>query len=163
MAIKDFEYMHGAVLTRILRMEEPLTLTLVENNKNEAWAAYRFLSSANNGGILYIKCSKTPRKTDKHYAWSFVFNRENLSELHRLKQEKLYLAFVCAHNAFSEKPSEICLLYPDDISKIIDTDSTIQQSVSVFIEDGKSMRVSGSNTNREKKIIERNRIDNIKF
>jgi len=163
MATRDFEYMHGAVLTKILRMDEPLTLTLIETNKSEAWSAYRFLTVANIEGIIYIKCSKTPRKTDKHYAWTFTFNKEKLDELHKMRQEKLYIALVCAHNTFSEKPSEICLLYSDEILKIIDIDSEIQQSISVYIEDGKSMRVSGSNTNREKKIIERNRIGNIKF
>ncbi|NLL68384.1 MAG: hypothetical protein GX236_11955 [Clostridiaceae bacterium] len=55
------------------------------------------------------------------------------------------------------------LLYYDEIINIIDIESSVSQTISVYVEDGKSMRVSGTSTHREKRVIERNRIDSIKF
>ena len=35
MAIKEFEFMHGGVITRLLRKDIPLQLTLVETSSND--------------------------------------------------------------------------------------------------------------------------------
>lgn len=161
MAIKDFEFLHGAVLTRLLRKDEPLTLTLIETNKSEAWSAYKFLSNKNEDGILYIKGSKSPRKTKKHFAWTFTFNMENLKQLRDYTENNLYVSLVCTHNEFSREKAEICFLDYQEVNSLIDTCSTSQQSISVYVEDDKSLRVSGSKTARKKQVISRNRIDTI--
>jgi hypothetical protein len=44
MAIKEFEFMLGGVITRILRKDIPLQLTLVETSSNDSKAVYKILS-----------------------------------------------------------------------------------------------------------------------
>ncbi|EPS49557.1 hypothetical protein CFSAN002368_17135 [Clostridium botulinum A1 str. CFSAN002368] len=62
MAIKEFEFYHGAVLTRILRKDIPLTLTLIETNTLESWSAYKISDNAKDA-ILYIKYCSAPNVT----------------------------------------------------------------------------------------------------
>jgi hypothetical protein len=42
MAIKEFEFMHGGVITRLLRKDIPLQLTLVETSSNDTKPFIKF-------------------------------------------------------------------------------------------------------------------------
>ena len=58
MSIKDLELLHGAVLTKLVRSDNPITLRMIETNRNEARSAY----TLNDEVILYIKYHKKPGK-----------------------------------------------------------------------------------------------------
>lgn len=51
MAIKEFELFHGAVLAKLLRSNEPITLCLIERSERDPWASYRI----NDACSIYIK------------------------------------------------------------------------------------------------------------
>jgi len=65
MAIKEFEFMHGEVITRLLRKDVPMQLTLVETNSSDSKAVYRILTQKNNELILYIKYRSKPEPRKK--------------------------------------------------------------------------------------------------
>jgi activator of HSP90 ATPase len=70
MAIKEFEFMHGGVITRLLRKDIPLQLTLVETSSNDSKAVYKILSQNNNELTLYIKYRSRPEPRKKE-GWGF--------------------------------------------------------------------------------------------
>lgn len=74
MPIREFEYMHGAVLAKILRKNEPLQLTLIETSSEEPNALYKIVSKKLNESILYIKHSKTPTVHDDFSHFDFTFS-----------------------------------------------------------------------------------------
>lgn len=161
MAIKDFELYHGAVLTKILRKDMPLTLTLIETNTSESWSAYK-ITDNNKDAILYMKYCAVPYNTKKHTRWQYIFNREHLKELKRYEQNDIYLALIGVQKSIKNKPMEICLLRKEEILKAINLDSELQQSITVICEKNKSLRVRGTNVKDHKPdIIERLRIDKL--
>jgi hypothetical protein len=165
MAICEFEYMHGAVLSKILRKDEPLQLTLIETNAEETNSIYRIISKGKKESILYIKHSKAPKIRNRNNAkvWTFTFSVDNLRILQKYLQENIILALVCAQKNFKSKGAEVCVLQKDEILQHIDVFASNQQTFSVSCEPNKSLRVRGTMTNTEDIIVERNRINSIIF
>lgn len=160
MAIKDFELYHGAVLTKILRKERPLTLTLIETNTSESWSAYR-ISDNTKDAILYMKYCSVPNVTKKHTRWQYIFNKEHLKELKKYKNDNIYLALIGLQRNIKDKPMEICLLRKEEIINAIDIDSEFQQNFTVFCEPNRKLRVRGTRTNHNEIKVERSRLDKL--
>jgi len=101
MAIHDFEFYHGIVLTKIVRNDRPTVLRLIETKPAEARSVY----IVNDEVILYMKFSANPRPLKLKrgsFVWSFVFGPSHLQELQKLRQEKgeknVYLVLICAQH-----------------------------------------------------------------
>ncbi|NLK94538.1 MAG: hypothetical protein GX275_05010 [Clostridiales bacterium] len=75
MSIKAFHFNYGAVLTKILRLDMPTSLKLVEINENSG-CTYIF----NDSVALYMKHS-TGNKTKKHIRYVFNFDKKHLKEI----------------------------------------------------------------------------------
>lgn len=156
MAIKEFEYYHGAVLTKLLRKDIPMTLTLIETDKNQSWSAYK-ISSNKNDYIFYVKYCLSPQVTKKHVRWTFRFTNEHLNELKKFLSNNLWLVLVCAQKDCKTKPMELCLLNKKEILEGIDIDSINQQTFTVYSESRKELKVCGT-MNEKKFTVERDRI-----
>lgn len=163
MTIDKFEYMHGAVLTKLFRKDEPLTLALIETNKSESWSAYKVTSVDTDESIIYMKYSSTPRQALKHISWSFVFTPRHLDELKKYIDKKLFVYLVCAQNDMTSKDAEICFLTKEEILNEIDIDSATNQAFTVRNEKRKKLRVYGTRTNHDFLKVEKDRILSFKF
>lgn len=157
MGIKDFHFYHGAVLTKILRLDMPTSLKLVETSEN-SWCTY----TINDSVALYMKYSKG-RECKKHIRYVFSFEPKHLGEIKGYidKGIQIKLALICI-NKNEKSSSEICLIDEDKVLNLIDLDSITNQIINVYLEKGKSFRVDGTRTESKKEfIINRNAIDNI--
>ena len=149
MSIKDFELYHGIVLTKIVRNDNPVSLRMIETNKDEAWSAYRI----NDTTFLYIKYRTRPRKTKrpKGLSWVFIFGEDELQQIKNLKKHNpVYLALVCIDKA----PNSICLLEPTEIEQCIDLNVKGSQNITVLYQRNKNLRAYGPlNSNDEDKLV----------
>lgn len=67
MALREFEFYHGAVITKILRKDMPVTLTLIETDTDKSWSAYKIADNAVDK-VIYMKYCASPRETSKRIA-----------------------------------------------------------------------------------------------
>ena len=158
MALREFEFYHGAVITKILRKDMPVTLTLIETDIDKSWSAYKISDNVVDK-VIYMKYCASPRETSKRIAWVFNFTPKHLGELSRYRDIDLYLALICVNKDLQFEPMEVCLLNRDEISETIDISSNIGQTITVFCKHRRMLRVSGSSTNRRELKIKRGRID----
>lgn len=164
--VKEFELLHGIVLTKILRTNGA-TLKLVETDAKKAWAAY----TINNEVIVYIKYSLTNREAQKEgkLVWTFPFQPSELAKLIQLRQAEnkgVYAALVCGTPNIEEvKKMQVCLLEPEQIYACMDLNSRTIQSISVEYRSGASLRAYGSKNAEEKKklTVSRNKLDEWKI
>ncbi|WP_252246920.1 hypothetical protein [Clostridium sp. ZBS4] len=160
MSIKDFHFYHGAVLTKILRLDIPTSLKLVETSEI-SWCTY----TINDSVALYMKHSKG-RETKKHIRYVFNFDKKHLKEIKDYIDNgiSIKLALICINNESKEANSEICLIDQEQLDLLIDLDSITSQTINVYLQKGKSFRVDGTRTKSTKEItVSRNAIDNIEI
>ncbi|TCS82516.1 hypothetical protein [Tepidibacillus fermentans] len=161
MAIKEFEFMHGGVITRLLRKDVPMQLTLVETNSNDSKAVYKLLTQKNNELILYIKYRSKPEQRKKEgYTWIFNFTQNNLKELCSYKDGNFMVALVCGKEEQLNN-SEVCLLDKQQVTSSIDIHSKSSQTITVKLQARKGFRVYGTMTVGESIIVPRNKINTI--
>lgn len=156
MSVKDFEAYHGIVLTKLVRSDHPVSLRMIETNKDEAWCAY----TINDAAILYIKYRTKGRKTKRQrgMSWVFTFPEDELHNIDRLSNAKpVYLALVCAH----KEPMCICILEPDEIHKCMNIKTGGSENITVLYQKNKSLRAYGPQNSDEdqKLVIPQNRLD----
>lgn len=154
MPIREFELFHGAVLTKIVRSDRPMTLRMIETKPGESWSAYTL-----NGEItLILKHSTTPRPLKRERGstrWQFTLSAEQIQQLSGANS---WLGLVCGSPKIGKKsPMEICLLDPNEIDRLVDKSSLVQQSILVKYLPGKSLRVSS--TKSKEFVVPRNRLD----
>lgn len=160
MAIKEFEYYHGAVLTKILRKDIPTSLKLVETNK-DSWCTYII----NDAVALYLRY-RSPRKTNNHLCWSFSFDQKQLKEIRKYlgKNFDLKFSLICTKGVYEEYNSEICLIDREQFLSIADINSITDQRINVYLKNGESFRVDGTKSRKSKElIISRSEIDKIEI
>lgn len=160
MAIKEFELMHGAVLTKICRNDQPIALTLVETRDRERNVYY-----VNSDTVLYIKHSATPKQTNGKSRWQFTFQAEHLEDLTEFSQSgTLYIALVCGSENLKGN-MEVCLLYSDELIACLDLTTKVTQWIAVEKEGRNQLRAFGSsNSNNSSQLkIPRNRLDTLKI
>lgn len=154
MVIKDFEMLHGAVLTRLVRSDTPITLRMIETNTQEAWSAY----TLNDEVILYIKYSTKNRSSKKDedvvLIWPFSFSVPHLEQLQGLgKRKNVHIALVCGQRSIDDPNMYICLIHPHEIEQCIDIHAAQQQNIKVKYEPRKQLRVWGSKNNIDTAIL----------
>jgi hypothetical protein len=122
MKVQKFELFHGAVLTKLVRSDRPITLRMIETRPSEAWSAY----TLNNEVDLYIKYNTAPRSLKRDRAgtaWTFVFGQDELGQMRRsVSKRQTYAALVCGRCNIGKDSMQVCLLYPDEIQGIIYAD-----------------------------------------
>jgi len=97
MPIRDFELYHGALLTKLVRSDRPMTIRIIETDANECWSAYTIDDTA----TIYTKYRGHGNfyEKDKSVKWTFSFQPRHLDDLRRLsEQNDLYVALVCANH-----------------------------------------------------------------
>ncbi len=150
MALKGFEFYHGAVITKILRKDISVTLTPIETDTDKLWSAYKIADGLSDRVIYMKHCASLKEKEvyKKHTVWIFSFTPEHLKELSRYKNTDLYLASICVDKNLQFESVEPYLLNKEEILETIDIGSNTSQTISVFCELRKILRVRGSSTNK---------------
>lgn len=162
MAIKNFEFYHGAVLAKILRKDMATSLKLVETNTKEHWSTYII----NDEIALYISYrTGKPNKNKTRLTWYFNLNKNHLKELEDFIHKDLKFALICLSDNDEICKSEICLLEKEDILELIDINSEFVQTITISLEKNqRKFRVHGtlSEIKGEKK-INKCLIDNVEI
>lgn len=130
MSVRDFELFHGAVLTKLLRSEKPVSLRLIETRPGQNWSTY----TLNDTVDLFVSHSKSPRSVSRGgggTSWSFVFSANQLRQMNPVSRGRsVYVALVCGKATLSPGDMEVCLLDPDQVRDLVDFNAP-QQSVTV--------------------------------
>lgn len=157
MPIHEYEMMHGAVLTKLCRNDEPTSLSMIET-RDTHWSAYWINATV----VLYVKHATNPRKDRRgKLTWHFTFTGSNIGELAEFtRQHQTYLALVCAQHDL-QGPMEICLFEPDEVQQCLDLAVSQTQWIAVEAEANKSLRAYGAHNNEEraKIVVSRRRLE----
>ncbi len=141
--IHDFELFHGAVLTKIMRSDQPVALRMIETNTKEAWSAYII----NDEVTLYVKYSTKPMPREREsgaFVWTFSFTPDQLAELRKLGQEHfVYVALVCGQRDIAKGSMHVSFMEQAEIDECIDLMDEVQQNVFVKFVPGGKLRVWG--------------------
>lgn len=160
--VKEFHLLHGIVLTKISRNDQP-TLRLVETDVSNAWATYIL----NDEVIVYVKYCLSGTKgirVDKT-SWKFSFQPSELIKIHELRNSQtapIYFTFVGAFPSIDNaKDMQVGLLEPNEIDQCIDIPSEKTQTITMEVRPRESLRIYGykNSDEREKLVISRNRLD----
>ena len=154
MPVRDFELFHGAVLTKLVRGERPLTLRLIETRPTDSWSTYRLNDEVN----LLLKHSTVSiaRKREIGSAvWQFVLSRD---QMHQISQPGVWVALVCGAPTLTKTEMDICLLDPAQVRELLDVHLQQQQSLTVKRLPGKSLRVTSPRA-QDECVVARNRLD----
>ena len=166
MPIRDFELYHGALLTKLVRSDRPITIRMIETDANECWSAYTIDDTA----TIYTKYRGHGNfyEKDKSVKWTFSFQPRHLDDLRRLsEQNDLYVALVCANHRLDsgvritlgdpQKAWEewldrekhlrknltgICFLEPDEWHQCLNLSVGEQKSITVELAKGKAFLVN---------------------
>lgn len=158
MSVKEFELFHGAVLTKLVRNEKPITLRLIETRFDDSR-----VYTINDMVELYVKHSISPRQLtrgDGGYSWTYSFNPEHIKQIRELKKKHpTYLVLVCAHRDIKDARAETCLIDLHEHNDVLDLESDDQQSITVRYKTGaKKLRVFLDR--KEKFLVALNALDN---
>lgn len=122
MPIRQFEMYHGAVITRLLRSERPVSLRLIETQPTESWSTY----TLNDTVDLFITYSRSPREVNRSgggTSWQFTLSRNQLRQINpEHRGRPVYLALVCANRTLEKDGARICLLTPEEVASLVDFD-----------------------------------------
>lgn len=124
--IQQYEFLHGCVLTAIMRSDRPSTVRLIETDIDKAWSMYKV-----NDAFIHIKPSTTSKvyKRDHSRNWQFTFSR---NELVRIKENESNVVLVCATSDIKSKVKMWRILIDfDTVKTLLDLDSPpAQDSIS---------------------------------
>jgi hypothetical protein len=153
MPIREFELFHGAVLTKLVRADRPITLRMIETRPADAWSTYRI----NDAVSILLKHStrlRPLRRKRGAAAWSFVFSTDQIEQL---SKQGTWAALVCCSSKIGRNKMETCLLDPDQLNRLLDLTAKTQQSITVKRLPGKRLRVVSPRT--RDLVVARNRIE----
>jgi len=134
MAIRKFEYMHGAVLTKLMRNDRPVALRLVETNQQECWSLYRVNVDIN----LMVKYATSHRQSGRGRTWTFILSAKQREYL--AATERVWLALVCGATDLDDAETAVALLEPKEANLLLATGTT--PNVSIRMASGKQLRVT---------------------
>jgi hypothetical protein len=157
---------HGALLTKLVRGDRPITIRMIETDPDDCWSAY----AIDDAVTIYTKSSGHGRfcEIDRAVKWTFTFQPRHLAKLAELSQQHgTYVALVCANhrlpprvpvtlgdpqkewerwlnleNALRKKRTGICLLEPDEWRLLLDVNGDKTQSITVQLAKGKAFVVN---------------------
>ena len=143
--VKEFEIFHGAVLTALVRRDEPLSLSMIETQPSEAWSTYRINDSAN----LLVKHStnRVSRQRNNATVWQFTFSP---AQMKQLRKGPAWAALVCGSGNLKHD-MEVCLLSPEELRLLLEIESDQQQSLT--IKDVPRQYLRASSGHHEKEIL----------
>jgi hypothetical protein len=150
MPVKSFELFHGAVLTKLVRSDRPVTLRLIETGSQGPWGMYRINDEVN----LLLKYSTTPKAREGATRWDFVVSRREMKEL---SNEATWLALVCGSSELRSTGMETCLLDPRQLKALFHLKGW-QESAYVERKQRTSLRVGPTRAGPEL-VIARNRVE----
>jgi len=145
----DIELFHGAVLTRLIRKDRPISLNIIEFNADKSRSGY-ILTDDDGDKPLYIKHSKGSALTPKGYkkSWQFTFSEEHLKEIQELFEDygHVNIVLVCGAKTIGAEDTYTALLSYDKLEQCVDiTGNNGQQIVNIGDKGGKNyLRVWGS-------------------
>lgn len=164
MPIRDFELYHGALLTKLVRSDRPITIRMIETETSECWSVYTIDDTV----AIYTKASGHGEfnEKDKSVKWTFTFHSKHLDDLQRLsEQNDVYMALVCANHSLPrgvpvslshtwenwlgleqqlrKKRTGICFLEPEEWYECLDIKNGRTQSITVELAKGKAFLVNG--------------------
>ena len=141
MAVREFELFHGAVLTKLVRSDRPITLRMIETNPSEAWSTYK----VNDEVRLLVKHSTNQRVLERRSggrSWTFVFGVDQLRQLQAgVGEKKVFAALVCGGKDVKRDVMQVCLLDDEQIGAVLDVSSTRACSLTIRYFPGKELRV----------------------
>ena len=154
MFIKHFEIFHGIALTKLLRSEKPVSVSLIETKPAEDWQVYGVIDVD-----LFVKhragSTSLVRKKGGH-SWQFSFSPREISRISQKDNRPVYVALVCGQSNIQEE-MEICFLKPEQAEKIFPLDSNKPFSLTVRSEPHHRLAVIVDR--KVKDIIPRNAIE----
>ena len=160
--IKPFELFHGAVLTKLVRSDRPITMRLIQTSVNEDWRIYS-ISTSREDARFYMRVGKNPRPLTrtKGISWYFPIQRDESIRIKELLEKgPVYIFLICGDEELKHT-MVICAIAPDKIKDILDLDSNgNSQNVTVKYIKGRSYRVCGARKNKEV-VINQNELDSI--
>lgn len=137
MSLKEFELFHGSVLTKLVRRDDDVTLSLVETDRN-TWAMYRV-----NDADFFIKHSAKPRLLKTGKSWVFSFAGKQLAQV---RDKKPHVALVCGGGVKTSADSGICFLTVEQMDELLADGK--QTTITVRLEPGRRFRVSSGATDQ---------------
>ncbi|MBB5173847.1 hypothetical protein [Texcoconibacillus texcoconensis] len=157
MAIKESEFFHGTVLSRILRKKEPTSLEKIESELGDKWSSYII----NDRTIIHISHRKSTRTGLSKY-WYFSFTPDQLKELKHSFPYKHTVALVCLDANSHLDQAEICFLNKKQTNQLIDPKSKADQHIRITLENKQHFKVYGSLRDWHHALtIDRNQIDQV--
>lgn len=155
MGIQQFELFHGAVLTKLVRSDRPITLRMIET-KEEAWSVY----TVNDEIELFVKHSITPRELGREkdgLSWQFIFTPEQVEHIHNLRStKKVAVILVCGRQNVKDD-MQIAFIEPDDVQELIDFSVNTTQSLTVKYLPRKKLRIITGYT--REKLVSQNALE----
>ena len=143
--IKDFEFFHGVVFTRLLHgSQRVVSLTAFPSTSNASYVV--------NGSIgIYIKYS-TKRMTP----WRFTFKKEHQEEIELMKGrfKEVFLVLVCNDDGL------VCLSY-SELRDILNNQHDCMEWISATRHKREMYTVKGSNGRLDLKVGQRDFLEKI--
>ena len=140
---KEYEMMHGIVLSRIVR-KSTTNLRLVETNTKMGWAAYLIDDTT----LVYVKYSLSCNE-DKEAGskiWSFTLTSQELQRIEAFEHEKqTKFALVCGLGTVkSAKEMRLCILDRSELNLCLGRMGKNKYSLSVKSIPNHKLQVWGS-------------------
>jgi hypothetical protein len=159
MSIKAFELFHGVVLTKLIRNDNPISLSLFGRQEGEPWAVYR----VNEAVYFFVKSSMKARELLRPkggVSWQFIFNNDQLRQIRELKIKlPVCVVLVGGMKDISHcKNMQVCFLEPADVDELLELENDINQSLTVKYEPGKWLKIVRNR--KEVRKIARTALDN---
>lgn len=123
--VREFELFHGAVLTALMRRDQPIALSMVETMPSDSWSTYRINDAVNL--VVTHRTGGRKQKRTNETAWQFTFSA---AQMKQLRDGDAWAALVCGDSNL-KTDMEVCLLAPEQIALLLDVESEQQQSLSV--------------------------------
>lgn len=120
--IQQYDFLHGCVLTALVRQDKYTTVQLIETSVAAAWSMYKI-----NDTHIHIKPCTRPKKQarDQSTYWQFTFSGH---ELFQIRQFESGVVLVCAHENIKH-PERMWRLYIEhsDVAELLDLEGMPDQ------------------------------------
>jgi hypothetical protein len=154
MPIRTFELFHGAVLTKLVRGDHPVTLRLIETRPSDLWSTYR-VNDELNLLLKYSTSPKSPKSEKGVMAWQLVFSSDQMKQL---AIPGTWAALVCGSRELRSNEMEICLLDAGQLAQLLNLDLPWPHSLHVRRVSNKGLRVGPTKAGRDM-VVARNRLE----
>jgi len=154
MSIKHFEVFHGIALTKLIRNEKPVSVSLIETKPAEDWQVYGIIDVD-----LFVKHrtkSNSQVRKKGRQSWQFTFSPHEISRINKKGARPVYVALICGQQNIRDE-MEICFLKPEQVKGIFPSAVDKTFSLTVRSEEGHSLKIFVGRKVRD--IISRNAIE----